>query len=77
MPTKSLISLTLSYRFAVGGSHVMKEMGCNAKIERKRNRTILETFFDAYCRRCMSGPTLVHVTANSMEIEQCVECNSV
>ena len=28
-------------------------------------------------RRCVSGPTTVRVTANSMQIEQCIECNSV
>ena len=60
MPTKCLLSLTQSYCFVVGGSHVMKEMGCNAKIERKQNGTIVnpkrngtepfwKLFFDAYC----------------------------
>ena len=64
MPTKSLLSLTQSCRFAVGGSRVMKETGCNAQIERKRNGTIVNAkrngtepfwklFFDAYCNYCV------------------------
>ena len=32
MPAKSFLSLTQSYCFAVGGSRVMKETGCNAKL---------------------------------------------
>ena len=71
MPAKSFLSLTQSYRFAVGGPRVMKETGCNAKIERKQNGTIVNAkrngtepfwklFFDAYCM-CMNTHTHTHI----------------
>ena len=47
MPAKSFLSLTQSYRFAVGGSRVMKEtvvatLTIERKLERKRNGTIMD-----------------------------------